>query len=340
MPAIQPQPGPLAIVAQSGNVAGSVAGDIMAKGLGISYFISSGNEADLHQEDFLEYLGEDESTKVIMSYVEGFRNGRRFLEVAKKVTRKKPIVMLKAGDTPAGAMAAKSHTASLAGSDTISNAAFKQAGIIRVISLEEMLDIGSIFIRQPLPKGNRVGIITRGGGWGVLASDACNRYGLELAKLSEQTLTELDKHLPPWWPRSNPVDMVAGLSKGDVTGKLLEILLSRTEVDGVLALSLSATKPGAISAFDPLSGKGKDAARYEFEGFSVFLKEALKLVEQHKKPVVAVTSFTLASGESAAQMATLTRETQTLAYPSPLRSAAAFGALYQYARYLRETAEE
>ncbi|MFC2006699.1 acetate--CoA ligase family protein [Chloroflexota bacterium] len=166
MPTICPLPGPFAVIAQSGNVAGSVTRDIMSRGLGISHYISSGNEADLHHEDYLEYLGEDETTRVILSYVEGFRDGRRFLEVSRKVAKKKPIVMLKSGDTLAGAMAAKSHTASLAGSDSVANAAFRQAGIIRVTHLDEIVDIGSVFISQPLPKGNSIAILTGGGGWG------------------------------------------------------------------------------------------------------------------------------------------------------------------------------
>ena len=334
MPTMYPQPGQLAIVSQSGNVAGSVAGDIMSRGFGISHFISSGNEADLHTADFLEYLEQHEPTKVILSYVEGFRDGRRLFEVASRVTKKKPIVMLKAGDTSAGARAAKSHTASLAGSDSISEAACKQAGIIRVQNLDEMLNVGCVFLGQPLPKGSRIAIITRGGGWGVLAADACARAGLEVAMLSEKVLNELDKYLPPWWTRSNPVDMVAGLGE-DISSNLLNILLSSPEIDGVITLGLSRGRTRPSGRTDP--AKGKDAsAQDELDEFGLFLKDTVMLRERYQKPVVVVANMSLGGGEMAADLATLTRETQTAFFTAPHQAANAYAALASYAQYLRE----
>ena len=173
MPPIFPQPGPLAVVSQSGNVATSIARRGMNIGFGCSCFVSSGNEADLHCEDYFDYLAEDPDTKVILSYIEGFRDGKRFFETAKRVTKKKPLIMLKAGGTTAGAKAAKSHTAALSGSDSAFDGACWQNGVIRAKSIDDLCNIGVGLMGQPLPQGKRVAILTGGGGWGVLAADAC-----------------------------------------------------------------------------------------------------------------------------------------------------------------------
>jgi len=328
---LYPRRGSLAIISQSGNVAGSVTGEATSRGLGISRYISSGNEADLHIEDFLEYLEQDEQTKVILSYVEGFRDGRRFLEVARRVTKKKPILMLKAGDTPAGTRAARSHTAALAGSDSIFSAACKQAALIRVHDVEEMVDAGGVFLSQPLPKGNRVGIITRGGGWGVLAADVCARAGLEVAPLGEKTLSELDKCLPPWWTRDNPVDLVAAL--GANLNNILEVLLCSAEIDGVIILGLAT----AASVFGNLSSikSTDDLVLAAVEDFSQSLREVIKLRDHYQKPVVAAMNMPLAGEEVAAKLAALTRETQTVSYTTPHQAAAAYAVLVRYAQCLR-----
>jgi len=328
---LYPRRGSLAIISQSGNVAGSVTGEAISRGLGISRYISSGNEADLHIEDFLEYLEQDEQTKVILSYVEGLRDGRRFLEVARRVTKKKPILMLKAGDTPAGTRAARSHTAALAGSDSIFSAACKQAAIIRVHDVDEMVDAGGVFLSQPLPKGNRVGIITRGGGWGVLAADVCARAGLEVAPLGEKTLSELDKYLPPWWTRDNPVDSVAALGAND--NNILEVLLCSAEIDGVVILGL-ATGASIFSNLSSMKSKD-DFILAAVEDFCQSLREVIKLRDHYQKPVVVAMNMPLGGEEAAAKLAALTRETQTVCYTTPHQAAAAYAVLARYAQYLR-----
>ena len=155
MPPFFPGAGSIATVSQSGNVGATIGRRTMDLNFGISELVSTGNEADLHVENFLEYMGNDDKTEVILCYVEGFKNGRRFYEIARKVTRKKPLVIIKAGETEAGASAAKSHTASLSGADIVFDGISRQAGIVRVHNLNQLMNVGFGFLCHPLPKGRR-----------------------------------------------------------------------------------------------------------------------------------------------------------------------------------------
>ena len=175
-------------------------------GLAFSKFVSSGNEADLHFEDYLEYLAWDDQTEVILGYIEGIRESRRFFQLAKEISKKKPIVITKAGRTEGGSRAARSHTASLAGSDAVCQAAFKQSGVIRVEEMSEMIDVAVCLLGQPLPKGRRVGVMAMGGGMAVTAADAVMQAGLELPSFSPSTMEKLDSILSSRWSHGNPVD--------------------------------------------------------------------------------------------------------------------------------------
>jgi acetyltransferase len=164
--------GRVALISQSGNSSQSIFNHGLEIGLGFSKFISSGNEADLRFEDYLEYLGQDDETKVILGYIEGLREGKHFLRLAREINKKKPIVIMKVGRTESGARAARSHTAALSGSDEFSDAAFKQAGVIRVEEVGELVETALVLLGQPLPKGKRVAVLTVGGGLGVIAATA------------------------------------------------------------------------------------------------------------------------------------------------------------------------
>jgi acyl-CoA synthetase (NDP forming) len=237
MPSYFPEPGPISMASQSGNVGGIMLRTALRRGCGFAKYVSTGNEADLHMEDYFEYFLDDPDTRVILSYVEGARDGKRLMEVARRVTPKKPIIMIKGGRTPSGTIAAGSHTGSLAGSDAVFSAMCKQSGITLVDAMEELLDVGLAMARQPAPKGRRVGIVTTGGGLGVLSSDICDKIGLEVASLRPETIAKLDEVLPPWWNRGNPVDLVAGLSKSSVRG-CIEALATSEEVDCILMLGI------------------------------------------------------------------------------------------------------
>ena len=334
MPPIFPPPGPIAVVAQSGNVATSIVRRAMKNGFGCSCFVSSGNEADLHCEDYFDYMAEDSQTKVILSYIEGFKDGRRFFEVARRVTKKKPIVMLKAGGTTAGARAAMSHTASMAGADVTFDGACRQAGVIRAKDLDELRNIGAGLIRQPLPRGRRVAILTAGGGWGVLAADACARAGLEVATLPQETIAELDGFLPPWWSRSNPVDLVAGLREGALM-KSLETLLRCPKLDGVILLGIMAALPVELlprsASQDVIKRRAEEMVRIIMHVYDQFMG----LADRYQKPVAIGTEFPFAIGDVENRMASMLGEKGYICYRSPDDAALVMASLASYAEYLR-----
>ncbi len=230
--------GPLALLSQSGTLSISIMQNAAGRGIGLSKFVSTGNEADLHLEDYLEYLGQDKDTRIIAVYIEGLREGRRFFNLAREITKQKPIVAMKSGTTDASAKAARSHTGALAGSDAIYTAAFKQAGVIRVEDEEDLGDTALALSRLPLPKGNRVGILTIGGGFGVVTAENCEKEGLEIATLESQTLKKMSAILPSRWTPGNPVDLVGIRMMGgdNVGGTCLQYLLEDKNVDAIISL--------------------------------------------------------------------------------------------------------
>lgn len=336
MPPLFPPSGPISIVSQSGNVVGTIARLAIANGFGCAKCISSGNEASLHVEDYLEYLAEDPQTKVILSYIEGFKDGVRFFETAKKVSKRKPIVMLKVGETAAGAKAAKSHTASLAGSDAVFEAMRKQAGIIRVRTLDELVGTGVALLCHPLPRGRRVGIVTAGGGWGVLAADACAKLGLDVVSLPSETIAELDSFMPAWWSRNNPVDLVAG-TFGDTVFRCVEILLRCPIVDGVIMLGLMPAMPQ-----EELSKAAKEDEREHLRELlltriaQVFDK-LNELTEKYDKPAI-VASEPLAFGAALEHKITrILAQKNSVCYDMPHQAAVAMANLAWYSEYIRQS---
>ena len=230
----RPQPGPIAFASQSGMLGEYLLEIGLAKGYGFSKFISSGNQADLDVCDYLEYLATDPDTKTIVLYLEGVKDGRRFLEVSRKVTREKPIVMYKAGHTSAGARAAVSHTASLAGNHALFVAACRQAGIILSGEILEAFDVAEALAHQPLPRSNRVAIVSGGGGFCVTAADACASHDLEVPELDPETQRRILSLFHAYAPQPrNPVDMIA--RKGPIThAEVIEILAELDYIDGFI----------------------------------------------------------------------------------------------------------
>lgn len=198
--------GPLAFVSQGGNVGAAVVVAGYERGVGFRRYVSCGCAADIQIEDYIDYFSRDPKVKVIMTYIEGINDGSRFIEIVRRVTPTKPVIVLKPGKTEAAAIAIKSHSGALAGSDEVYDAACKKMGALRVNTPEEMLDVALGLLTQPLPKGPNVAIITPGGSYGVLCTDACEQEKLNVVKLPEKTIAELDKIFPPRWSRGNPVD--------------------------------------------------------------------------------------------------------------------------------------
>jgi acyl-CoA synthetase (NDP forming) len=239
------RPGPLAVITQSGTLGASIVMNAASHGVGISKFISSGNEASLHLEDYLEYLATDDDTRVIAAYIEGLREGRRFFNLAQNISRQKPILVIKTGTTERSSLAAKSHTGALAGSDVIYSAAFRQSGVIRADDEEELCDVAVALLNQPLPGGDRVGILTMGGGFGVVTAEACEKEGLKIADLSPTSLERLNSILPARWSHGNPVDLVGIKHMGEdpVAMSCLSVMMEDPNIDILISLLPPANPP-------------------------------------------------------------------------------------------------
>ena len=251
-----PPAGSVAFSSQSGALGLAVLECARQFNLGISSFVSIGNKADVSTNDLLEYWETDPRTSVILLYVESFGNPRRFGQIARRVSRRKPIAAVKSGRSTAGARAARSHTGALAASDTAVEALFRDAGIIRTDTVEELFHVGALLAHQPLPAGPRVAILTNAGGPGILAADACDARRLTLAKLSNHTIAALASWLPPAASLRNPVDMLATAS-ADHYRRAIPLLLADENVDSVLVIFI----PPLVTRTDDVAQAIATAAR-------------------------------------------------------------------------------
>jgi acetyl coenzyme A synthetase (ADP forming)-like protein len=244
-----PPAGNVAFSSQSGALGLAVLDTARAMGIGISQFISVGNRADVSGNDLLEHWEADPRTRVILLYLEGFGNPRRFLEIARRVARQKPIVAVKSGRSAAGARAAGSHTGAIATPDVAVDALLTQAGVIRTDTIEQLFDVAALLANQPSPRGNRLAIATNAGGPGIMAADACAVAGLELPPLAPDTVRQLSEGLPPEASVRNPVDMIAS-APAAAYERVVRLLLEDPAVDAVLALyvPLLMTKPVDVAA--------------------------------------------------------------------------------------------
>ncbi|MGB9715046.1 MAG: acetate--CoA ligase alpha subunit [Thermodesulfovibrionales bacterium] len=230
-----PEKGNIGFFSQSGALGIAVLDLALSEGIGLSKFISMGNKADISDEEIMLALSEDENTKVILGYIEGVKDGRKFLEIASQVSKKKPLIILKSGTTSSGIKAASSHTGALAGREISFDAAFKQSGVIRAQTVGELFNFALAFANQPLPHGPNVAIITNSGGPGILAADACDKLGLQLVPLHKEVVDQLRSFLPPYASFYNPVDIL-----GDATAeryeKALYIVVQDEKVNAILVL--------------------------------------------------------------------------------------------------------
>lgn len=234
---IYPPLGKVAMSSQSGALGLAILSLARQRELGLSTFVSVGNKGDVSGNDLLQYWEEDEHTAVILLYLESFGNPRRFARIARRVSRSKPIVAVKAGRTQAGSRAAGSHTAALAASDVAVEALFRQTGVIRADTLDEMFDLAATLGSQPLPRGRRVAILTNAGGPGILCADTCEAAGLVIPELSQATKAVLRSFLPVTASVANPVDMIASAS-AEQYRRAIEILLPASEVDALIVISI------------------------------------------------------------------------------------------------------
>lgn len=308
-----PLPGNIAIVSQSGALGSAILNWAIRNDIGFTKFISLGNEADLNAADFIEALGDDEETRVIGLYIEGVKDGRRLINAAKRVTRKKPIIAIKAGTTDAGVRAVSSHTGSLAGSDVAFSAAFRKSGIIRVNTLEELFNLVLAFGSQPIPGGKRVLIVTNGGGPGILAADACEKMGLELPLLEYEIRVNLQRLMPPHSSLNNPLDVLGDADENRY--KLaLEAGLKSNNVDGLIVI----LTPQAITPCDKIAEAIVEVGRFS------------------NKPILA--SFMGLEDNSAAIRTLKKYKIPNYAFPEP--AAYTFKSMYEYSLILHSPPEE
>ena len=309
--------GNVAFISQSGGYGMQLYLRAMSAGVGISKFISSGNEADLTCTDYLEYFAEDEEVRLIALYLEGIRNGRRFLETAREVVKKKPIVVIKVGRTEMGSRAAASHTGAIAGSDRIYDAAFKQAGVIRTSNAEEMFDVIKALLYCPLPKGNRIGVITNSGGIGVETADSCVELGFQLPELPSKTQEEIMRYVPPFANPRNPVDITASLNM-EAFLKVPEIVLADENIDAAITLGLG------ISVMQTLfPGTPREAFLQIFKSLS---ERLIGTYKKSGKPVLVINP----AADIESEAVKILEESGVPVYLTPERAAKAMAALYRY----------
>jgi acetyl coenzyme A synthetase (ADP forming)-like protein len=239
-----PKAGNVAFISQSGALCTAVLDYAGGRDVGFSKFVSFGNKADVNEIDLLHYLKNDPDTDVILMYLEDVTHGRAFLETAREVTWQahKPVLAVKSGRSPEGARAAASHTGSLAGSDDAHDAIFRQSGVLRVEGVNELFDYAMAFAKQPMPKGNRIAIVTNAGGPGIMATDAAIRHNLKIATLSEETKRELKQVLPPTASIENPVDVI-----GDATHERYEAAIRHILADENVDAAIVILSPQAMT---------------------------------------------------------------------------------------------
>jgi acyl-CoA synthetase (NDP forming) len=302
----KPKIGGVSFVSQSGAVGSTVLDLIAKEGGGLSKFISYGNAAHVDEVDILNYLMHDDETKVIIMYIEGVKRGKEFVDVARRITKIKPVVVIKGGVTEAGSAAAHSHTAALAGSSEAYDAVFRQFGFSIAHDLNDLLYFAKAFANEPMPKGDRVGIITNGGGTGVLTTDAVCNSGLKLGEFSEETTSGLRKVMPAIVNMKNPLDM-AGDADQNRYEEALSAVSKDPNIDMLIVIALFQT-PGADSTV---------AAKL------IHYKENLD------KPMVVIST-----GSDYTQIQKAMMESTGLpVYDSPRAAAMALAELLKYAKY-------
>ncbi len=337
---VRPKKGSIVLVTQSGNLGTQLLAFAEKEGIGIRAFGGSGNEAMITIEDAMEGFEVDEKTKTVVLYIESVKNGRRFFESAKRVGKKKPVIVLKGGRTDAGAQAAASHTGAMASNIKVFKEACKQTGIIEVENPMDLLDMSAAFSSLPLPKGNKVGLITLGGGWGVVASDLCIENGLEVPKLSEGVISKINDLLPPFWSHANPVDVVGDMNTGKYM-KIMEELLQWPDCDAIIHMGIigriimiKATLESTNVVNQNYDHKKIESALHYLEDFEKQTIElTVKLMEKYNKPIIGV--YLLNDDKTRTITELDGFKYKGVNFISPERAVKVLGKMYKYAQWLK-----
>jgi acyl-CoA synthetase (NDP forming) len=322
-------------------LATSISDRFIRREIGISRLVSSGNEADLTIEDYLEYLETDEKTRVICLYVEGLRQGRRFIEMSRRISAAKPIILLKGGTGAIGADAAVSHTGAMTGNFAVFRSMCRQTNIILVDTIDEMVDIAGLMLSQPEVTGKRIGIVTQGGGLGVISADLCEAAGLEIPSLNERVVGMLDAILPPFWSKRNPVDLVAPGRVSMITDSI-EALLKHADMDAILLLGLGymtyRARRWMESPVLPRDVMAQPAQRMT-AGEKELMDLIVQQIKQFKKPIIPVVDIV---GFEEAGDCNVVKHLDTkgiMAYSSPEQAIRALAKAQAYYRKRRASGE-
>jgi acetyltransferase len=308
--------GNIAIITQSGALGIAMIGKTAVENIGLSVMASVGNKADLDESDLLEHLLHHDATKVIMIYIEGLKNGERFIQVLKRTTKRKPVVVVKAGRSRRGAMAAASHTGALAGSDEIFDYLMKQSHVIRAESLVEALEWCKFFSNTSLPPGENTVIVTNGGGIGVLATDACEKYGVKLYDDYDVLRETFSEMMPSFGSTKNPIDLT-----GQATS---------SHYDSAFKASLENNMIHSVTALYC------ETAVFDMENFSPVIEENYRKYKEAKKPIV----FCLVGGEKTEASINTLKKRDVPIFNDPYDAVSCMGAMYSYYRYRMEQSTE
>lgn len=338
---VRPRSGSTSMVAQSGNMGNQLLAFAELQGIGIRGFCGSGNEGMITIEDYLDAFEVDPVTKTVMLYIESVKNGRRFYESARRLGQKKPIVLLKGGQTDAGNKAASSHTGAMSSNTRVFNAVCRQAGIVKVDKPMDLLDLSAAFSSVPLPKGNRVGIMTLGGGWGVVAADLCESYGLVVPELSDSIIARIDEILPPYWSRSNPVDLV-GENNLSIPLTVMEALMKWDGCDAVINLGIVGRRHMAsrladsVRIADPTMSEDLlekiEKALFDFE--EKYIDHIVTLMESYEKPVLGVSMLKDEKDLTVNHLEG--RKYHGLFFPTPEQAVKSLAKMYEYQQFLSQ----
>jgi acyl-CoA synthetase (NDP forming) len=329
-----PPAGHIGIASQSGNFVSSFENYAQLTGVGVSRAVSAGNAAAVGVPDYLEYFADDPETTVALAYVESVGDGRDFAGRLRGVTERLPVVVVKGGATAGGQRAAASHTGALASDDRVFDGAMRQAGVSRAATVEQGFEVAASLASQPLPRGNRVVVVTSVGGWGVVAADAIAATDLELVALPADLMAAVDELLPPRWSRNNPIDMAGGETR-DTVPQVLRLAAEHPGVDAVLFLGMGIQSNQAKlmreGPFWPDHGLERIAGFHERQD-ARYAEAAAEVSEATGKPVLVATELAVTDPGNPGPAGV--RATGRLCYPSANRAVAALDHLWRRARWL------
>jgi acetyltransferase len=329
-----PPSGGISVASQSGNFVSSFLNYSRQTGVGIARAVSAGNAAQVRVEDYLDWYTTDDSTRVGLAYIEHVSNGDRLKSAMTKMSERKPLVVVKGGATTAGSKAASSHTGALASDDKVFDGVCRATGAIRVDDIERAFDVAASFSTQPLPRGNRVVVLTTVGGWGVVTADAIARDGvLDLVDLPDDLMAQLGDSLPPRWSRNNPIDCAGGETR-DTIPQIMDIVTGHDQVDAVIFLGIGIQSNQARlmreGSFYPDFGLER-IVQYHNRQDERYAHAAHEASQKYLKPVLIATELAVADPSNPGP-ATV-RDTGRLCYASGSRAAYALAQMVKYSNY-------